>query len=409
MLGRALKSTRSLKLAARRCYSSKNNDSVLLADALNLLSPTATAQSHTSYKPSIFDSLTKGPVSEQSHKFTEFQAPPKADFSASVNHLLSDLNLVSLFNGKSQYELLKSLPKELKKHIRGLCHEDKIVELAKLFFYQNRLSVGLLVEMVLNRNMVNLKKLPFDVASLERAQLAQNGWLDVHFAQFNVVLLKKYHDMRKPLLIIKNLKDHFVTSYLPLIEAQKLTSFYERIVWKFYFEYLQKEHPEEFYIRKLGSFRSTMLIWELSQANNGEIAKQALSMHKSLNPLQEVFLRLVGSAAFQSVVSTELAELDDGRSALLTELKKLSIKNKLYELPEDVKKVSAETRQTFYFLINGMESVLDRLAVLAGENQKTEVEAISESLRTVKKDLVSVKTEEVADWDAFFAVVDKMK
>lgn len=409
MLRRALKFPEAITVASRRCYTSKNNESVLLADALNLLSPSATTKAHTSYKPSIFTSLTKGPVSEQQHSFKEFQASPRADFSSSVNHLLSDLNLVSLFNGKSQYELLQSLPKELKKHIRGLTHEDKVVELAKLFFYQNRLSFNLLVEMVLNRNMCNLKLLPFDVAALNRAQFAQNGWKDAHYTQFYVILLKKYHDMRKPLLIIKNLKDHFESAYLPLIEAQQLTSFYERIVWKFYFEYLQKEHPESLYIRQLNSFRSTMLIWELSQAKSSQIARQALSQHKKLNPIQEVFLRIAGSAACERMVAQELEELGKMQSALLTELKKLSIKHKIYEFPEDMKNVSPETRQTFYFMINATEGLLSRLAVLAGENEKGEVSAVAERLRAVKKELLSVKTEEVEEWDAFFAVVEKMK
>lgn len=344
-----------MNLPFKRCFCASrtsSQDPALLADALGLLSPKRNVKNTANYKPLILRNLQKGSILEQyaeikKELMADFKIPT-TDHAKQVNVLLLDLHLAS--------EPHKSvLQKHLLNHVRTLQSEEELLELVKLLFYQNRLSLAVLTRFMLNRHLRLLQRLPFDVENLDKVAFTRNGWTERNFGEFRILLLKKYHDLNKPLLIITSLKENFA-GFLHLIETHQLTPFYERIVWKFYFEYIQQLHPqynEAYYIEKLNNVRSSFLMWESSLQNNRAIVAAALKQH-SLSPLQKIFLTLCASDSVQLIISQELV---GGKSPLLSALKKLSVKFKIYAVG-DTSVSSVATRALGYSLIHLMESTI---------------------------------------------------
>lgn len=338
-----------LLLRLSRQYSLKKSETDFLANALGLLSPKRSTN-YTNYKPLIFTNLQKGSVTEH-YKEIEGQilnqySVPTVDHAKLMNTLLLDLQAVGEIPPK------RHLQKNLLNHVRTLQSEEELLELAKLSFYQNRLSLPLMTRFILNKHLKQLSRLPFDVNNLDHAEFTKNGWTELNYSEFKVLLMKKYHDLNKPLLIVRLLKDHFDGEFLPLIEEKKLSPFYERIVWKFYFDYVQmgQEHTV---IKALNSTRSSFLIWEGSSINSGEVAGSIL-LHHELTRLQKLFFLLSSSNTVEKVVRVELAE---GRSTLLSALKKISVKYKLYGITDSVSE-SVSDRAFTYSLIHSIENVI---------------------------------------------------
>lgn len=331
-----------------RSYSSRN-DAVLLADALGLLSPRKTVKNPSNYRPLIFTNLQKGSVTEHYNEIKkdllkDYQIPI-VDHAKQMDGLLMDLRAILELKHRNYLE------KNLFSHVTLLQSEDELIELANLSFYQNRLSLALLTKFILNRNLVNLSRLPVNVMDINKEKLAANGWTETNFTELKVILMKKYHDLNKPLDIVKVLKENFAKEFLPLIELKQLKPFYERIVWKFYFDYLSLDEPH--YIRKLQNLRSSFMIWEASDKKSVEIAREIMSSHK-LSPLQHTFLSLCSCSAAEHVIASEL---ERGKSPLLSSLKKISVKFKIYEV-KDIATESVATRALQYSLIHAIESLV---------------------------------------------------
>lgn len=340
-----------LLLLLRR-YSQKN-DAVLLADALGLLSPRRNPKSsslnpHT-YKPLIFTNLSKGPVAEHYHEIKKDLLAdyklPTIDHSKQVDTLLKDLRAVNEISNRNV------LQRNLYNHVKTLQSEDELIELTNLSFYQNRLTMALFTRFMLNKNLTDLSRLPFNVHNVDDQALAKNGWTTVNFAELKVLLLKKYHDLNKPLLIVKLLKENFDSEFLPLIRLGRFTPFYERIVWKFYFDYMSQN--EAAFIESLDNLRTSFMIWEASSAKCSEVARLMVAHHKP-NGLPLLFLQLCSCKSVEMVVE---AELKEGRSLLLSSLKKVSVKFKIY----DVKTMTAESvasRAMGYSLLHALENLI---------------------------------------------------
>ncbi|ABN65818.1 predicted protein [Scheffersomyces stipitis CBS 6054] len=363
---------------------SKNThpENVVLADALNLLSPSVTTEQSrttaTTFKPSLFSNLTKGSANEQFNVDDLIKLPAKTTTNHItenyVNNLLLGIQSSSLVKKTSNYSSLDSMNnKDLSAYIKTIKEETRIFELMELFYSQNKLSLRILTDLILNKNVVHLDKSPVNLFNLRSNNNIR--WEDINYTQFNIILLKKYHDLRKPLLIIKNLRENFSSQYLPLIEQNKLASFYERIVWKFNFEYV-KQFNELHYIKELNQLKSSFLIWESSSENNCNIAKHILQNHK-LNKIQTIFLSICANDLIQQTISHEL--LAGKSSKILSSLKKISIKYQLYNLSEFPNNESS--RSLYYSLINSMENlILNEL--IDGEEQNVE---LLQNLKDIKQ------------------------
>lgn len=374
--------TSSFKSAQRFLSKKPLTENAILADALNLLSPSPVRPKP--YKPSLFNNLTKGSAHEQ-YKHDDImnvKLPTRSNAENYVNDLLVGLQSSTIIN-KSRYQLLTMSAKDLSTYIKNITSEEKLFEMILLFHYQNKLSVRLLTEIVLNRNLVNLAKGPINLVNLNDGAIKINSgsisskydvsWNDpLNHIQFNIILLKKYHDLKKPLLIIKNLKEHFNSQYLPLIKAHKLSPFYERIVWKFNFEYI-KQFDEKYYISTLNSHQSSFLIWESSSSNNVEICKHILDT-SNLNTIQNIFLSLCCNPSIDS--------------KLISALKKLSIKYKVYNLPEQP--TNESSRLVFYALVNSLESLIAN-----DFEQNTELVQTLEHLKSFRQKLLTKDSEEL--------------
>lgn len=333
-----------------RSYSLKKNETDFLADALGLLSPKRNTKAYTNYKPLIFTNLQRGSVTEQYREIEDELLHqyklPVVDHAKQMNSLLLDLQAASDIPTK------RHLQKNLLNHVRSLQSEEELLELARLSFYQNRLTIPLMTRFILNKNLRLLSRLPFDVENLDKVEFSKNGWTELNFSEFKVLLMKKYHDLNKPLSIVRILKDNFDGELLPLLKKEKLTPFYERILWKFYFDYVQK-NQEKTVIQALDSIRSSFLIWEGSSTNCCEIAGSILRQHE-LTMLQRIFLELSSCNAVEKITTAELTE---GRSALLSALKKVSVKYKLYAVTDSVSQ-SVSDRAFMYSLIHSIENII---------------------------------------------------
>lgn len=345
-------------------FLNKNGDPALLANALGLLSPRKHEINKTpNYKPLIFRHFQKGDVAEnyaeiKRELLPEMSMPQFTDHTKQLNFLILDLQAAGT---KLPSKARDALDKNMLKHVLALTNEDELIDLLCLSLQQNKLTFPLLTRFLLNKHLTLLHRLPFNIDNLDRSLLRKNGWTQQNFMEFNVVLMKKYNDLKKPILVVKILRLNFEEVFLPLIQLRLLLPFYERIVWRFYFEhYRQLLHPERdehYYVQSLNNVRSTFSIWESSSRNNDLILRTAMKVHTKLSPLQKAFIQLCTSGPVQEVVSKQL---EWNRSKLLAELKKISIRCKVANVGSASASDSVATRAHMYSLINAMDSLIKR-------------------------------------------------
>lgn len=367
-----------------RAVSSKaknlEKENVILADALNLLSP------KDKYRPSLLANLTKGSAHEQYKADDVLNIKMPSNVTSTNN---KEVYLKNLFFGLSELlankknEVLQMNDRELHVYAKTLTSEAKIFETIQLLQYQGRLTPRLLMELTLNRHLVNLARCPINLMEIEKVDLSwKNPLFNVHY---NIILLKKFQDLKKPLMVIKNLKQNFDKYYLPLIIEGKLSPFYERIVWKFYFEYI-KQYNEVYYIDSLKSLKSAFLIWESSPAlHNGDIAKH-LAQSNMLNELQSIFFRICADERTQACITEEM---EQGNSTLLSNLKQVSIKYKIYDMAEVP--VDESSRLVYYSLINSLENIVSNRMAL---DSPSKMALLAEMKRYKEERLMNMNTSE---------------
>jgi len=317
-----------------RTVSSKTDD-VMLADALNLLSP-------NEYKPSLISNLTKGPVVEQykNKDIVKLALKPTANHDKYIQNLLHGLNTTSKFKAD---DILTMSNKSLCQYLKGIKSQRKLLEVYDLLYHHQKLSIRLITEIVLNSALVDLR-----LINLEKLQLTPQNKV-----QLEIILLKKYHDLNKPMQIIRNLKSNFNDTYYPLIKSKKLPTFYERIVWKFNFQYIL-QYDQIYYINHLDNLSSSFLIWESSPPNVHKQIVETIQKKHQLNRIQSLFLSALSNESIVSLINQQVST--HGSSELLSSLKKMSIKFKVYQLNDIIK--DDQTRLVYYLLINQLENVI---------------------------------------------------
>ncbi|CCE78051.1 Piso0_000664 [Millerozyma farinosa CBS 7064] len=382
--------------------SSKEHDeeNILIADALNLLSPRVERRISFDYKPSLLQSLrsTTDDKHEEVKNFMHYEMP-KTDTKKHLNNLISGLSALSQVPKASNLKhisVIECSPSEIRNFIKGETREDSVLEVMRLLYYRNNLNFQVAIDILLHRSVKDLSKLPFNIKDITSDSL--KGWKRENIIQFHILLMKKYHDLRQPEKIIENLQENFWQEYLPMIKMSKLGPFYERIVWKFYFEHLNEmdshgQLGEEYFIRHLNSLKSSFLIWESSLQRSSGIAQEALKFHQSiLNPFQQTFLALCSNPICRSIIGQEIedsiARNSGAKSKTLSRLKKLSHKYKIYGLSNLSSKTSLADKAALYSFIREMESeILDILV----SNQSILNPQDQASLTLLLKDLRSIR------------------
>ncbi|GEQ71043.1 hypothetical protein JCM33374_g4724 [Metschnikowia sp. JCM 33374] len=373
----------------------KKHDPVSLAGALGLLSPSKDITKSPSYKPSLFQTLQRGSVSEQLAEIASETAP---DFGLSRAHHQNHIEAVmanlhhasehvswsttSKNDAKGSRPGIyagKSTEKQLKRHIKALRNEAELLDLVRGLYMENKLTLSLFMDFLLSRHLQDLSKLPFDVANVNHAALSKNGWTTINFTELKILLLKKYHDMEQPLEIIKILKNCFIREFFPLINTHSVSPFYERIVWKFYFEYIGLGQ-ECATIETLDSLRSSFLIWEATTKNTAKTLDKIAHQH-SLNTPQRLFLKVASCAPVQKKIDTELLV---GKSPLLSALKKVSWKFKIY------KAVDAEDVASRAFAFSLMHSLEDLLGEhFSGDGDSDNIAGLLSELRQERSQMIA--------------------
>lgn len=341
---------RSQILRLLRNYS-KKEDSLILANALELLSPSKSAEN---YKPSLLRNLQKGSVGEHYSEILPKLHIPKRDHLKRIGSLLDDLNAA-----------VGTIPRQLKANGGGtknivIKNEDQILDFLRLSYYKGDLTPHLLTQLLLNPHLRNLSRLPFDIENMNGSNFKGSGWTPLHFVQFKVMLLKKYHDLKQPKQIHNILERYFISLFLPLIVQGELLAMYERIVWKFCFDRL--EHYEETQvIEELDSLRSSILIWEASFYKNKAVAEKILSFH-SPSPLLETFFEIASCEPIQKIIDNELKSKV---SPTLSKLKKISTKCKLHSYENSN---TAIGRALAYSIIHNLEQFLSAQTAESGNS-----------------------------------------
>lgn len=252
------------RLVLRRIH--RRSDPRFLAEALNLLSrPAEAGEIHTANAP-----------------------PPTATPDApKYTHYLNNL-VVSLLAPAADALLLAMAPQAQLDYVRRVSDPTRLRQLVDLFASHRKLTPQLLTDIVLNRHFELAETVPL---VMNTRKWLGDQWTPLQHTQFDIVLLKKWDDAERPLYIIKNLKQNF-SSYLDLIKRRQLSPFFERIVWKYTFEYIRHEDEVEYVEHVVALARLAWLILEvLAPAKMAPVAEALLRRFGDLTPLERLFLR----------------------------------------------------------------------------------------------------------------------
>lgn len=346
-------------------------------------------------KPSLITSFAYGPPQE---RLKSHQYPGKLlenlKSQSHMEDLISILDIASVpKEAFDKYNELVDLPDaSFERIIKGIKAESQLVEITKFLYHQGKLTLNKLTIIILNKNMNDFKQLPFDINKPEDSGLK---WPGVDFTKWKITLLKKYHMQHRPLSVVKNLKTHFPSLYFPAIKANEIPHFYERIVWRFYFKYVQDlpEFQDEAYmIQQLNNVHHSFIIWESCGANFEDVARSILKTHSELKDVHKVYFSL---SLFPSVKQLILQELEDSKGAYseaLWSLKKPCIDRQLFGF-RDLDDSTARNRATYYL-------VLDYLQKWAEERVSGEdLLEIRDKLKALKSRISLDSLESVESWD----------
>lgn len=307
-------------------YAHKKADPRFLAEALNL--------------------LLKPPQLPEIHQPTETfpQATPQARYSNYLNNLVS-----SLLAPARDAQLLEMAPHELLDYVKRVQDQSRLHHVVELLAGNEKLSPQLLTDIVLNPHFSTPQSVPVVMDTRNHI----DHWTPLQHSQFDIVMLKKWDDVSKPLSIIKNLKLNF-SNYLELIKRNQLSPFFERIVWKYVFEYIRYEDELE-YVATL-NLRLSFLILEVLAPEMIPQLAVAISSKFNLNPCQKLFLK-----------TAELVPSHD--------IKRISIKYRPWQTQlakhRQVLLIQAMETQVMNQLINSVDGDLDdhhrQLVKLVGE------------------------------------------
>lgn len=259
-----------------RCIH-RRSDPRFLAEALNLLlRPADAGEIHT-------NSPTSSPTA----------APDAPKYTHYLNNLV-----VSLLAPAADALLLAMTPQARLDYVRRVSDTTRLHQLVDLFASHRALTPQLLTDLVLNRHFESPETVPL---VMNTRKYLGDQWTPLQHTQFDIVLLKKWDDVERPLYIIKNLKQNF-SAYLDLIQRRQLSPFFERIVWKYTFEYIRHEDELEYVERGVEQARLAWLILEvLAPAKMAPVAAAMLRRFADLSPLERLFLRTTALLPLQAM------------------------------------------------------------------------------------------------------------
>ncbi|RLV94503.1 hypothetical protein JA1_001700 [Spathaspora sp. JA1] len=371
--GKLVLAPQTLLLLTRLLSKGKTPENIVLAEALNLLQRSKDQEKRppdVGYKPSLYDNIVKGPAQEQYHNLV--RAPKLGQHSDEqrvsdrfISNLLSGIKFSQMGNVAETVnfaDLYNMNPRELTLYIKSVKSEQKLFKIIETFYYNDRLTFGILSTIILNKALVNIDKVPIDLANIETDRLLNFDQLAR--VKFNIILLRKYHVLHQPLTVLRNLKQNFNDVYLPYIKNNKLPPLFERIVWKYTFEYL-KQFDELHYLKEIQSIKSSFLILETTTKRNAAVAQYMLdTYHDSLTELQTIYLKLFINPYVVQCIEKELES--SSKSDILISLQKLSFKHKICTL----NKISSDqwSRRSCYALVADLEQFISKHIKLSSDS-----------------------------------------
>lgn len=375
---------KALNLFSSKEYKNPNKSSNKTDHSQNI-------QTQNIIKPSILASFAYGPPLERLRTNQSPKLSAKSEIH--MNELDELINVLSIVSSPKQqfnrYEKLIQLSEsEFKRSISSISDETFLIEMIKFLYYQGKLTLNRFTIIVLNKHLKKLDLLPFKINNLAESSLK---WSQQDYVKFNITLLRKYYKLHRPLNIVKNLKTHFSSSYLPAIKSNSIPRFHQRIVWKFYFDYVRDLHDfkgEEFFISDLNDIRHSFTIWESCSYNFDTIIKAILNVHgDDLNRLSKTFFKLCSVQGVQDLIRSELTDTQGSYSETLTHLKGISITYKLHTLGL-LDESLLETRAVYYKVIDALEKFIDTLAIPEKDmaTMRTELSMMKQSVMARKED-----------------------
>lgn len=357
-------------------------------------------------RPSILSSVTYGLQlerlkHEQKNDDYANNLTKDSKYEAHMNQLMGIIDIISSpTESLDQYSWLVNLSdSEFKRQVGKINDENKLIGLVERLYHQGELTARKLRIILFNKNMKNLKALPFDIHDLYKAQLT---WSSQDYLELNIIMLKKYQRLHKPLDIVKNLKGNFEHYYLPEIKCKNLLLFYERIVWGFYFDYvkdLSGSFDEIHFINHLDDVYHSFNIWESCKTSYASVAKAILKTHDAvLNDIQTVYFNLCLNPITQHLIESDVQNSHSGRSELLQSLQSLSSSYKFHSFGE-LDEFSVETRAIYYRVVEELKKIVDQK--MAPYILKDDSQGMVSQLNVVKANLTLLENSEshpIGNW-----------
>lgn len=342
-------------------------------DALNIFS-----KSKRPYKPSIIASAARGPAGEQ-FKHIVNKVPPQNEFNIGRLVNIVDMAAASKETLEFNNKVLTSSDVEFKNMMKVITDESRLIRICEFLYFNEKLSFNKLTAIILNKHLTNLKGLPFDIDNFTL------GWSNIDHVKFDIMLMKKYANLHRPLSIIKKLHDNYESRFLPLIVSKKLPQFYQRIVWKYYFEYSHQRERE--IIMQLNDINHSVTIWESSIQRSSDIAGDILEVHgHSMNELLQLFFKICANVQVKETIHKDLLN-NKYYSPTLNSLKKISATYKLHRTG-DLNKTTIEQRAQYYMALESLERFVQKYAPL-----------LLSQVKDVRLKITKFNEGEIGHWD----------
>lgn len=323
------------------------------------------------YKPSLLLSVAYGPVTER------FKLAPMAADKTEFNttKLVDILDVISVPKETMEmnHEFLELSDQKFRSRVANISDEKTLLDIVKFLYHHKKLSPSKMTNILMNKHLKNLQLLPFHANNIEKSDIS---WPEIEYVKFKINLLRKHHNLRQPLNIVKSLQTNR-SVFLKSVTEKLITQFHERVFWKFYFEYMKQD--EQVMINELDDIYHSFTIWESSRNNNQYISNIILNKHK-LTDLQSVFLRICSSDRINQMIDEDYQ--------VLQYLKKISIDHKIWQLGQ--LDDSIKTRATQYLVIDALEQLLSKTS---GEKN------ILNELKRIKREMTKFKSDEKGSWD----------
>ncbi|ODV94066.1 hypothetical protein PACTADRAFT_76707 [Pachysolen tannophilus NRRL Y-2460] len=168
--------------------------------------------------------------------------PKDKDFKSIENqHFNSIINGLDLIhsNKLDNMNLFSLKFSELRKLIKSITNEQQLIELFDNFYYTGKLTSKLTIEILFNKNFTKISYIIDKIFNNNNNNDKNQGnyliknWKLNNFNDLDIAILQKNYSLKNYEIVQKLLYKNFNKKWLLAIKKNELSSFAERVLWKF--------------------------------------------------------------------------------------------------------------------------------------------------------------------------------